>query len=122
MKALAGIGIVLLALAVFYLYAASRSERIARFINFRNDLKDAHAQLHTFGKFTNRSRDTSINVCTNLYAIGGTNYQCEFAGENQRFANHGRLAITTNEVFVWLDNKGRAIPLLRRDTALPPGL
>lgn len=122
MKLFTVIGVLLLALVLFYLYAAGRSDRVAKFISFRNDLKDAHLQLKLNGGFTNHSKYTRVYAWTNEYAIGGTNYQCEFAGENGEFTSRGTLAITTNEVFLWIDKKGGVVPLIRRNTALPPGL
>ena len=121
MKLVIAIGMLMLALVVFYLYAAGRSDRIAKFITFRNDLKNAHLQLKLHGGFTNHFNYTRVYAWTNEYAIGGTNYQCEFAGENEEFANRGTLAITTNEVFLWINKTGGVFPLIRRDTALPPG-
>ena len=101
-KPLIIVGALLLALAGFYIYAAGRAERNARLINFRNDLKDAQLRLRGGESLTNRYRDTRVYLFTNTLVIGGTNYYCELAGENERFASRGPLAITTNQLFVWV--------------------
>lgn len=122
MKVLTAIGIVLLGLLLFYAYAAGRSERIARFINFKMDLKSSQLERQASGTFTNRSGLSTISAWTNQYLIGGTNYQCELVGENDGFTNWGTLAITTNGVFLWIDRKHGVIPLLGPGRTLPPEL
>jgi hypothetical protein len=121
-KRFVAIATALLTLALLYIYAAGRSERIAKFINYKNDLKDAHLELHLGGSFANHYNHTVVHVFTNYYVIDGTNYQCEFVGENEDFKNWGRLAITTNQVYLWIDKKQRVTPLLNHNTTLPPEL
>jgi len=109
-KPLAIVGALLLALAGFYIYAAGRAESNARLINFKNDLKDAHLRLQAGEGLTNRYRDTRVYLFTKTLVIGGANYYCELAGESDRFADRGPLAITTNQLFVWVRGERGAIP------------
>jgi hypothetical protein len=47
-----------------------------------------------------------VHACTNSFAVGGTNYSLAFfTGDEYDFQNQGRLAITTNRQFVWLDHR-----------------
>ncbi len=109
-KPLLIIGALLLALAGFYIYAAGRAERNARLINFRNDLKDAQLRLRNGEGLTNRYRDTRVYPFTNVIVISGTNYYCDLAGENEWFADRGALAITTNQLFLWVREDRGAVP------------
>ncbi len=44
---------------------------------------------------------------TNVVAsIGGTNYQCVLAAKFENHWGRGSLALTTNGVFIWLDEQG----------------
>jgi hypothetical protein len=52
---------------------------------------------------------TRVYSFTNTYVVGGTNYSCELAGENQWFTKDGRLAITTNQLFLWIDKVAGAV-------------
>ena len=109
-KPLAIVGALLLALAGFYIYAAGRAERNARLINFKNDLKDAQLRLREGEGLTNRYRHTRVYSFTNTFVIGGTNYYCELAAENEWFADRGPLAITTNQLFLWVGREAGAVP------------
>ena len=95
-------------LAVFYLFAAGRSDRNAHLIDFKNDLKDAQLRLLDGEGLRNRYPGTRVFSFTNTYAVGGTNYYCELAGENEWFIKEGRLAITTNQLFLWIDKPAGA--------------
>ena len=45
-----------------------------------------------------------VSPFTNNVIVGGDNYQCALVtGELYQFATQGRLAVTTNRVFIWLD-------------------
>ena len=107
-KALILIGALLIALAAFYIYAGGRAVRNAHLINFRNVLRDAQIRLRAGEGLTNRYRGTRVYFFTNLVVLGGTNYYCELAGENEWFPDLGPLAITTNQLFLWVGKpKGR---------------
>jgi hypothetical protein len=112
------------AFLLIYCYAEGRSEKRARFINFINDLKLADHDLRHYGSYTNQSKYSKIYACTNFYTVGGTNYQCEFCGEMEEFSNQGTLAISTNQIFIWIDKKRGVVPLLRQDSrsTFPPGI
>jgi hypothetical protein len=100
----------LLVLAGFYIYAAGRAERTARLVSFRNELKDAQLRLRKGEELTNRYRHTRVYSFTNTLVIGGTNYYCELAGENEWFADWGPLAITTNQLYLWVRRAAGAVP------------
>lgn len=104
------VGALVLALAGIYIYAAGRAERNARFVQFTMNLKDAQLRLHAGEVLTNSYQDTHVYVFTNRYVFGGTNYNCELAGENKWFADRGPLAITTNQLFLWVNQAIRANP------------
>src|ERR1700733_12432372 len=45
-----------------------------------------------------------VSSYTNTIVIAGSNYQCALATYPEyQFADEGRLAVTTNRVFFWLD-------------------
>jgi hypothetical protein len=45
-----------------------------------------------------------VYATTNMVTVGGTSYALAFCtAEEYQFANKGRLAVTTNRQFVWLD-------------------
>ncbi len=94
------------------------------FINFMNDMKEADYELRHYGSFTNQFLHSKVYACTNCYTIGGTNYRCEFCGEHEWFRDRGTLAITTNQIFIWIDKKHGVIPMLRGNSHLtfPPGI
>jgi hypothetical protein len=62
---------------------------------------------------------TIVYPYTNQFTIDGTNYQCDFAAESEVFRGRGFLATTTNGIYVWVDEKRGAIPLISR--IYPPG-
>ncbi len=109
-RALVITGALLLAVAGFYIYAAGRAERNARLINFKNDLRDAQLRWRHGEGLTNRYEHTRIYSFTNTFEIAGTNYYCELAGENEWFAGRGPLAITTNQLFLWVGSQPGAVP------------
>jgi len=107
---------------LFFAYSYGNAYRRVRFIDTMNSLKEAHIEAEQYGAFTNYFKNINIYSYTNSYVIKGTNYQCEFAAERAEFGNQGFLAITTNQVFVWIDKKRGVIPLIvRKTTPFPPG-
>ena len=118
------VGSLLAAFLLLFCYAAGRAETRAKFINFMNDLKQADYELRHYGSFTNQFRYSRVYACTNCYTVGGVDYWCEFCGEQEEFSNRGTLAITTNQVFIWIDKKRGVIPLLRQDSHMtfPSGI
>src|ERR1700722_15836470 len=101
-------------------FAELRADRRSQFFRAINGLREAHTELHKSGAFTNESRSMTVYLYANRVIADGTSYQCEIAVTNDWFQNRGFLTMTTNEVFVWIDNKRGAIPLGTRAT-FPPG-
>jgi hypothetical protein len=114
----------LLAFLMVLVYAHGRAEIRAKFINLMNDVKCADQELRQYGSFTNHSRYSRVYACTNRYTVGGTDYWCELCGGSEEFGDRGILAITTNQTFLWIDNKRGVIsPIIRgAQMALPPGI
>jgi hypothetical protein len=114
----------LLAILLVLVYAHGRAEIRAKFINLMNDVKYADYELRQYGSFTNHSQYTRVYACTNRYTVGGTDYWCELCGGNGEFGDRGTLAITTNQTFLWIDNKHGVISLILQgpQMTLPPGI
>jgi len=115
MKAFVIAAVVLVVLAVIFLslvYDQSSVDRRAWLIQTKASLKEADMELQKFGAFTNHFPYMTIYPYTNRFIIDGTNYQCEFAAECARLPDRGFLTITTNQLFIWVDKKGGAIPLV----------
>jgi hypothetical protein len=118
------IGLLFVVLVGFVLlHGQASSERRARFINVANMLLEAHLELQHDGAFTNHFRDTDITSVSNVFVVGGTNYQCEFTAANDEFRDYGLLAITTNQIVIWIDKKQQVFHVYSRDThfKFPPG-
>jgi hypothetical protein len=113
------LALLIVALLVFA-YAELSADRRSQFFSAVNGLREAHIELHQYGSFTNYSRSMTVYLYPNRVAADGTSYQCELAVTNDWFQDRGFLTITTNEVFVWIDNKRGVIPLGTRAT-FPPG-
>jgi hypothetical protein len=125
MKILATLIVLLvLVLAVFiFMPRESRVDRRAWLTTTKASLKDADAELHKLGVSTNHpsaSEYVRVFPFTNRFSIDGMDYQCELAAKCERLTNRGFLAITTNQIFVWIDTKGRQT-LLAGTQALPDG-
>lgn len=99
-------------------YYEARTNRRAQFIDVRVWLKEAHFDHEGY---TNDSIGlTEVYPYTNRFTIDGTNYVCEFAARSELFRGSGFLAVTTNGVYVWIDKKGRVMPL-EPGLHYPPG-
>jgi hypothetical protein len=122
-KKLTVIALLLVGLFFLLICGVTLSDRRSRFINTINDLKEAHLEFQKYGSFTNHEHFTKVYYYTNQVTAAGINYQCEFAADNDDFENRGILTITTNESFVWIDNKNGVLPLTKQDNSLkfPPG-
>jgi hypothetical protein len=87
-----------------YLYGVSL--RQAGIIQGRNALKIAAKDFRELGYVTNVwSSSCRFWLSTNVVTIGGTQYQCYAEVGGGKFYDEGTLAITTNEIFIWLDAK-----------------
>ena len=90
--------------AISYLYGVSL--RNAGIIVARNGLKQAKKDYEEHGYVTNYgSSGYQVWLSSNIVTIGGTQYQCFITVREARFGDEGVLAMTTNEVLIWLDTK-----------------
>ena len=106
-KWIVGIGIVigipfLLLMAVSYLYGISL--RNAAMIEGRSALKTALQDYSKLGYVTNYGSHEKVWLSTNIANVGGTQYTFFAEAYVPKFLNEGTLAVTTNQVFIWLDN------------------
>jgi hypothetical protein len=88
-------------------------------VHFLNDVKEGQMELRTCGAITNKFMRSRVYPCTNSFVVAGTNYQCEVCADRDEFKT-GTLAIATNGVWLWIDRKRGAIPLVGR--LFPPGV
>lgn len=89
---------------VSYLYGVSL--RNAGIIQARGSLKMAFKDYQEHGYVTNYGASSyQVWLSTNVVTIGGTQYQCFITVRDSKFYDEGVLAMTTNQVFVWLDAK-----------------
>lgn len=89
-----------------------------------NELQEANAELQKYGAFTNQFEGDTVYPYTNRFIIDATVYQCGLAVESVDLylRNRGILAITTNDVFVWVDKESGVMPLGSGPAfAFPPG-
>jgi hypothetical protein len=90
--------------AIAYLYSISL--RQAGIIEGRMFLRMAAKDLAEHGYVTNYgARSYQVWRSSNVVSIGGTQYQCFITTTNGKFYDEGSLAMTTNQVFIWLDSK-----------------
>ncbi len=123
------IGMVVLASAVVLTYGvlhfAGKGSHRARFVLAMSELRQANAELQKHGTFTNRLQGDTVYPYTNRFMIGATVHQCGLAVESVdlHLRKRGILAITTNEVFVWVDREHGVMPLGTGPAfTFPPGL
>jgi hypothetical protein len=123
------IGIVVVASAVVLAYGVlhftAKGSHRARFVLAMNELRQANAELQKHGAFTNRLQGDTVYPYTNQFMIDGTVHQCGLAVESVdlHLRKRGILAITTNDVFVWVDREHGVMPLGTGPAfTFPPGL
>lgn len=107
--------------AVSYLYGVSL--RNAGIAVARNSLKMAYNDYLEHGYVTNYGASGyQVWLSTNVAMIGGTQYQCFITVRDSKFYDEGTLAMTTNQVFIWLDAKRppKIIDLSYRAPLFPP--
>ncbi|HEY4416763.1 MAG TPA: hypothetical protein VGO57_13820 [Verrucomicrobiae bacterium] len=91
-------------LAVGYLYGVSL--RMAGVVEGRALLKMAAKDYVEHGYVTNYGASSyQVWLSTNNVSISGTQYQCFITTTNNKFGDEGSLAMTTNQVFIWLDRQ-----------------
>lgn len=87
----------------------------------RESLSMALSDFQAAGAWTNfeRKRYGYCDVISSPrgVVVGGTNYQCALQSVDD-FNYQGRLAVTTNGVFIWLDNR-RGAKILPADYKVP---
>ena len=107
-------------LAVFVFgYLDARAWRKDSITNGESDLKMAYQDYLKNSYVTNyNSRNYQIWLSTNTVTINSTQYQCFVTVHEERFSDAGMLAMTTNQVFIWLGNKHP--PKIIDDNYRPP--
>src|SRR5687768_9819079 len=96
--------IVLGLFSISYLYGVSL--RNAGIMVGRNSLKQAYSEYQKSGYVTNYgATGYQVWLSTNVTTIKGTQYHCFITVRDSKFYDQGVLAITTNQIFIWLDAK-----------------
>lgn len=108
-----------------FLFTTGKGTHRARFVLALNALREANAELQKHGAFTNRFQGDTVYPYTNRFTIEGRVYQCGLAVESVdlHLRERGILAITTNDLVVWVDRERGAMPLSSGPAfTFPPGL
>jgi hypothetical protein len=107
--------IVLGGVGAYYLYGVARG---AKTIIIMSRLTQASADLKKHGTFTNDiPQYCDIYTFTEHYTVGGSDYQCALAAKSPLFRGRGFMAITTNDVLLWIDKERGATPMSGPDAA-----
>jgi hypothetical protein len=94
--------IVICCFVVFCLFAG-QAERTAYIKQQRHLLKIAAEDFVKYGYVTNVwSNSDRFYRSSNIVTIADTQYQCYAGVSGGQFGDEGTLAITTNQVFIWL--------------------
>ncbi len=105
LRAVSGVLLVLLGGLCFVAYCYAIALRNHAIISAQGDLRVAIQDYATLGYVTNRSSHSEVWRSSNVVTIAGTEYLCAFTVRTDRLHNEGVLAVTTNQVFIWLDDK-----------------
>lgn len=124
MKALIIIGAVLLvavAVAGFWLKRkVSGMAHGAKFIIVMQRLGQFSADLKKQGSFTNDIPHLAdIYAFTDTITLSGAQHRCTLAAKSPMFGDAGVMAITTDDVIVWIDREGRATPFTGPESVTP---
>jgi hypothetical protein len=93
--------------AAFYASRSwQRGHRHVGLINSANFLKNAAIEFREHGSYTDQWRDTHVFVYTNRHA----QYRCMLAAESPRYQEFGLLAITTNDIVIWIGKNQDVMP------------
>jgi hypothetical protein len=77
-----------------------------------NRLTQASADLKKRGSFTNDiPQFCDISAFTEHYTVRGSDYQCALSAKSPLFRGRGFMAITTNDVLLWIDRERGATPM-----------
>ena len=105
---------VLILLGAYYLFGVARGAKI---VIIMNRLTQASADLKKHGSFTNDvPQFCDISTFTEHYAVRGSDYQCALAAKSPLFRGRGFMAITTNDVLLWIDKERGATPMSGPDS------
>jgi hypothetical protein len=77
----------------------------AAIFNARAFLQDAYGSYQRTGTLPQPDGNAHVRAVTTMVAVGATNYQAVLALDWPYFSGEGTLAVTSNQVFLWLDNK-----------------
>ena len=70
----------------------------------KNSLLVALEDFNKAGNITNyKPSGTRVRLSTNVVNIAGTQYICFAEAEGEWGYDGGKLAMTTNQIFIWLD-------------------
>ena len=106
------------AVGAYYFYGVARGAKI---VIIMNRLTQASTDLKKHGTFSNDvPQFCEISAFTEHYAVGGSNYQCALAAKSPLFRGRGFMAITTNDVLLWIHRERGAMPM--SGSSSPPGL
>ncbi len=104
MKWSVSIAALLIGALIAFLLLQGRSLRHASLIDGKNQLLVALDDYKKLGHVTNYpTSGYHLWLSTNSVTIGGTQYQCFAEVDGGWGYDGGRLAMTTNQVFIWLD-------------------
>ena len=101
-----------------------KSSRYASVIIAKAILRTAAKDYAEYGFVTNvYAPDHRMWLSSNVVTIAGTTYKCYVEIGGGQFEGDGTLAITTNQVFIWLDRKRppKIIDENYRPSLLPAG-
>lgn len=89
---------------MLYSLALGQSLRRASLIGGKNQLLVAYRDYTKSGHITNQPLSGyQIWLSTNVVTIGGVQYHCFAEASGGWGYDGGRLAMTTNETYIWLD-------------------
>ena len=94
---------VLVALGEFYSLSFGRSIRLAGVVSAHNALRGAYKD-YTRGAPIEQNGSLKPFLITNTVVVNGKPLYCIVAVPVPRFENEGVLAMTSNEILVWIDN------------------
>ena len=92
----------------------------AKFIIVMQRLGQFSADLKKQGSFTNDIPHLAdIYTFTDTIMLSGVQHRCTLAAKSPMFRDDGVLAITTEDVIVWIDRDGKATPFNAPDSVTP---
>jgi hypothetical protein len=95
-------------------YFNVHSFRNAGLISAQVHLRDAQFGLSKFGSNAN----PRVSLSTNVVVIGGTQYHCFIESTDGKLYGLGKVALTTNQVLIWLDAR-KPPRIIDRDYRFP---